>query len=69
MNIAQIKIKEVRALSDKYNKDIMIQVDGGIDKTNIQEVVISGANVIVAGSAVFKNDEIEGNIKALRAGI
>ncbi len=63
------KIKEVRALSDKYNKDIMIQVDGGIDKTNIQEVVISGANVIVAGSAVFKNDEIEGNIKALRAGI
>ena len=63
------KIKEVRALADKYNKDIMIQVDGGIDETNISEVVSSGANVIVAGSAVFKNDEIEKNIKALRAGI
>lgn len=63
------KIKEVRDLSDKYNKDIMIQVDGGIDKDNISEVVGSGANVIVAGSAIFKNDEIEKNIKALRAGI
>jgi len=63
------KIKEVRALSDKYNKDIMIQVDGGIDGSNISEVVSCGANVIVAGSAVFKNDEIEKNIKTLRAGI
>ncbi|MBU3126519.1 ribulose-phosphate 3-epimerase [Clostridium tagluense] len=63
------KIKEVRALSDKYNKDLMIQVDGGIDKVNISEVVRSGANVIVAGSAIFKNDEIEKNIKELRAGI
>ncbi len=63
------KIKEVRALADIYNKDIMIQVDGGIDAGNIQEVVNSGANVVVAGSAVFKNDEIEKNIKALKSGI
>jgi ribulose-phosphate 3-epimerase len=63
------KIKEVRDLSDKYNKDIMIQVDGGIDGNNISKVVNSGANVIVAGSAIFKNDEIEKNIKALRSGI
>ena len=63
------KIKEVRALADKYNKELMIQVDGGIDGGNISEVVSSGANVIVAGSAVFKNNEIEKNIKALRAGI
>ena len=63
------KIKEVRALSNKYNSKLMIQVDGGIDGTNISEVVNSGANVIVAGSAVFKNDEIEKNIKVLKAGI
>jgi len=63
------KVKEVRALADKCNKDIMIQVDGGIDESNICGVVRSGANVIVAGSAVFKNDEIEKNIKNLRAGI
>jgi len=63
------KIREVRDFADIYNKDIMIQVDGGVDETNIGEVVSSGANVIVAGSAVFKNNEIEKNIKALRAGI
>ncbi len=63
------KIKEVKALADKYNKDLMIQVDGGVDGVNIGKVVKSGANVIVAGSAVFKNDEIEENIKVLRAGI
>jgi len=63
------KIKEVRSLADKYNKGIMIQVDGGVDEVNIGQVVSSGANVIVAGSAVFKNDEIEKNMKRLRVGI
>jgi ribulose-phosphate 3-epimerase len=63
------KIREVRAISDKCNKELMIQVDGGIDETNIRRVVSSGADVIVAGSAVFKNGEIEKNIRTLRAGI
>jgi len=63
------KIKEVRTLADKYNKEIMIQVDGGIDAVNIRRVVSSGANVVVAGSAIFKNGEIEKNIKNLRVGL
>jgi len=63
------KIKEVRALADKFNENLMIQVDGGIDETNIIKVVRSGANVIVAGSAIFKNGDIGTNIKVLRAGI
>lgn len=63
------KIKDVKALSDKYNKDLMIQVDGGIDGNNIGEVVNCGANVIVAGSAVFKNDDIKKNIEVLRSAI
>lgn len=48
------------------NEDILIQVDGGIDSNNVKDVVEAGANVIVAGSAVFKNGNIEENIKALR---
>lgn len=60
------KIKEVKALSDKYNKDLMIQVDGGIGSNNIKKVVNSGANVIVAGSAVFKDGNIEENIRNLK---
>lgn len=60
------KIKEVKELSETYNKELLIQVDGGIDPSNVQKVIDAGANVIVAGSAVFKNGEIEENIKALR---
>ena len=60
------KIKEVKAMSEKYNKDLLIQVDGGIDPSNVSAVIEAGANVIVAGSAVFKNGEIEKNISSLR---
>ena len=61
------KIKEVKEMAIKANNpDILIQVDGGVDKSNVKDVVEAGANVIVAGSAVFKNGNIEENIKALR---
>ena len=60
------KIREVKEMSKDVNKDLLIQVDGGIDTTNVKDVIEAGANVIVAGSAVFKNGEIEENIKALR---
>lgn len=60
------KIKEVKELKDKYNKDLLIQVDGGVDQSNINAVTSAGATVIVAGSAVFKEDKIEENIKALK---
>lgn len=63
------KVAEVKALADKYNKELLIQVDGGIDKSNISTVANNGANVIVAGSAVFKNNAIEENIKILREGL
>lgn len=60
------KVKEVKQLADKYNKDLLIQVDGGVGPNNIKQLIQAGANVIVAGSAVFKNGEIEENIKSLR---
>lgn len=60
------KIKEVKKLSEKYNPNLLIEVDGGVNKDNIKNVVDCGANVIVAGSAVFKNGEVEKNIKDLR---
>lgn len=61
------KIKEVKQMAiEANNKDILIQVDGGIDRNNVKDVVEAGANVIVAGSAVFKGGSIEENIKALR---
>ena len=63
------KIKEIKEFSRLYNKNLLIQVDGGIDANNIKEVVEAGANVIVAGSAVFKNNNIEENIKNLKEAI
>lgn len=60
------KIKEVKELSEKYNPELLIEVDGGIDKSNIKKVVDSGANVIVAGSSVFNGDNIENNLMELR---
>lgn len=61
------KIKEVKEMAiAANNSDILIQVDGGIDKNNVQGVIDAGANVIVAGSAVFGDGNIEANIKALR---
>ena len=47
------KIQELRA---KMGPDFDIQVDGGISENNIDEVIELGANVFVAGSAVFKED-------------
>lgn len=60
------KVKEVREIADKLNKDLLIEVDGGIDKNTIMKAVESGANVFVAGSAVFNNGTIEQNINNLK---
>lgn len=67
ISYASGKIKEVKELSYKLNPKLLIEVDGGIDESNILEVAQAGANVIVAGSAVFKNGKIEENIKNLRS--
>lgn len=60
------KIMEIKELSNKYNPSLLIEVDGGVDKNNVKEIIEAGANVIVAGSAVFNGGKIEENIKALR---
>ncbi|MDD7793747.1 ribulose-phosphate 3-epimerase [Clostridium sp. 'White wine YQ'] len=63
------KIKEVKQISEKTNTDLLIQVDGGIDSSNIKSVVDAGANVIVAGSAIFKDGKLKENIDLLRESI
>ncbi|MEW9991149.1 ribulose-phosphate 3-epimerase [Clostridium butyricum] len=60
------KINEVKQFSEKLNPELLIQVDGGIGCGNAKEVIDAGANVIVAGSAVFNGGDVSENIKALR---
>lgn len=57
------KIKRIHKIAgDKGLKNLEIEVDGGITLNNVAAVVDAGANVIVAGSAIF-HDDIKGNIK------
>lgn len=56
------KVRKMRRMVTECGRDIDIQVDGGISIKNVGTVLEAGANVIVAGSAVFKND-IETNVK------
>jgi ribulose-phosphate 3-epimerase len=62
------KIQQIKNLSMEFNAELLIEVDGGVDAANIKEVVSHGANVIVAGSAVFKDNNIEENIRNLKRG-
>ena len=60
------KIQEVKNLAKKLNKqNLLIEVDGGVDAHNIKSIVEAGANVLVAGSAVFRENKIKENINAL----
>ena len=60
------RIRQVREMADELETDLDIQVDGGITQDNVKVVLDAGANVIVAGSAVFKGDIAE-NVKRLMA--
>ena len=60
------KIKRVRKMIDESERDIILEVDGGVNKDNIKELEGLGVDSFVAGSAAFKNSEIEKNIGGLR---
>jgi len=58
------KLRDVRALAGA--RPIDVEIDGGVTAQNAAEVVRAGANVLVAGSAVFKGGNYKGNIAAIR---
>lgn len=50
------KVRQVRRILDEKQLDIDLEIDGGVNLDNVREMVAAGANVIVAGSAIFKGD-------------
>lgn len=60
------KIEELKKLIDDRNLNVDIQVDGGIKPSNVDKVVKAGANIIVAGSAIFNSDDIESTVNLFR---
>ncbi len=60
------KIKQVKELAKAVNPNLLIEVDGGVGMANIKQLVDAGANVLVAGNAVFAADSSEEMIKSLK---
>ncbi|MBR5192110.1 MAG: ribulose-phosphate 3-epimerase [Clostridia bacterium] len=60
------KIEEARKLIISTGKDIDLEIDGGITKENVKIVKDAGANVIVAGSTIYKEADRSAVIKYLR---
>ena len=63
------KIEAVRALIDKSGRDILLEVDGGVDPETAPRAIAAGATMLVAGSAVFRGgpQAYAANISALRS--
>jgi ribulose-phosphate 3-epimerase len=61
------KIRRARAALDESGASTWIQVDGGVARDTIGRIAQAGANVFVAGSAVYGATDIPGEIAALRA--
>jgi len=60
------KIEELVVLKNKYNPDLLIEVDGGINLENAQKLRDCGANVLVAGNSVFSAEHPEKVIEQLK---
>jgi ribulose-phosphate 3-epimerase len=60
------KVRRLRRMIDERGLKTRIEIDGGIDRTNIGEIVAAGAEIIVAGSAVFGNSDPEKSVRELR---
>ena len=60
------KISLVRELIDKANKNVRLEVDGGINLDNIAKVASAGADTFVAGSAIFNSKDYKNTLNSMR---
>lgn len=56
------KVRDLKRMIDRKHLKIDIEVDGGVTLENVEQLMDAGANIIVAGSAVFGGD-IEENVR------
>src|SRR5919106_1166089 len=60
------KVKRLRQMIAERQLNVRIEIDGGVDHSNIEKVVAAGAEIIVAGSAIFGKSDAEAAVKELR---
>jgi ribulose-phosphate 3-epimerase len=59
------KLRRLKGMIDVRNLPVRIEIDGGVDETNIHEIVSAGAEMIVAGSAVFGSGDPTRAVRSL----
>ena len=60
------KIREIADMVSECNPHALLEVDGGVDERNAAEIVSAGANVLVAGHAIFSKNNVPLAIRNLR---
>lgn len=60
------KVKALKELITAKGSDTLIEIDGGVSTANAKELIAAGADVLVAGSFVFKSDDPQATIKSLK---
>jgi ribulose-phosphate 3-epimerase len=60
------KVEKIRTMATKLNPELLIEVDGGVGSGNIAKLVAAGADVLVAGNAVFAAENPEAMIQELK---
>ena len=60
------KLRTLREMIDATGRPIMLEVDGGVNTQNAAAVRAAGANVLVAGNAVFSSEDMRAAIDAIR---
>jgi len=63
------KLREVRKMIDASDREIRLEIDGGVKVDNIGEIAAAGADTFVAGSAIFGSDDYAATIAAMKAEI
>jgi ribulose-phosphate 3-epimerase len=61
------KLRQVRRLIDDSGHDIRLEIDGGVTMTNIAEIAAAGADMFVAGSAIFNSPSYSATIAGMRS--
>lgn len=61
------KVRQLAKMRKKRNLDFAIEIDGGITLDNVKEVIDAGVDIVVAGSSVFKAEDIGARVKEFKA--
>jgi len=60
------KITQLREIASRKNPNLIIEIDGGVDSSNANKLIETGANALVAGSFVFKSEKPKNTISQLK---